>query len=108
MPPTLPTPTIEQTAARLAALLTYAGGALADPQRHDLVFEPEISLRPLVRLAPPADVWAVDGGQATVADARCLQLVVTRAARARWRNGRCVLEGEGELRPQMIGCGEER
>lgn len=104
----LPSPTIEQTAARLADLLTYAGGALADPERHDLVFETDISLRPLVRLPPPGDVWAVDGGQAVVADARCLQLVVTRAARTRWRHGRCVLEDEGQLQPQLIGCGEER
>ncbi|MDQ6617905.1 MAG: DNA double-strand break repair nuclease NurA [Actinomycetota bacterium] len=101
-------PTIEQTAARLADLLTYAGGALNDPERHDLVFESDISLLPLTRLAPPADVWAVDGGQAVVADARCLQLVVTRAARGRWLDGRCVLEEEGELRPQLVGCGEER
>jgi hypothetical protein len=107
-PPAMTPPTIEQTAARLASLLTYAGGALADPERHDLVFEPELTLRPLVRLAPPRDVWAVDGGQAVVADARCLQLVVTRSARARWRDGRCALEEEGDLRPQLIGCGEER
>jgi len=108
MPPLPPSPTIENTAARLAQLLTYAGGALNDPERHDLVFEPEISLQPLLRLGAPADVWAVDGGQAVVADARCLQLVVTRAARARWRDGRMVLEEEGDLRPQLVGCGEER
>ena len=55
-----------------------------------------------------ADVWAVDGGQAVVADARCIQLVVTRAARVRWRHGVGVAEEEGELRPQLLGCGEER
>jgi hypothetical protein len=104
----MPHPTISDTAARLASLLTYAGGALADPERHDLVFEADIALRPLARRPPPVDVWAVDGGQAIVADARCLQLVVTRAARARWRDGQMVLEEEGDLRPQLIGCGEER
>ena len=104
----MPSPTIEDTAARLAALLTYAGGALADPDRHDLVFEDHIDLRPLARRPPPLEVWAVDGGQAVVADARCLQLVVTRASRVRWRDGASVLEEEGELRPQLIGCGEER
>ncbi|MBO0894253.1 MAG: hypothetical protein J2O39_07730, partial [Acidimicrobiales bacterium] len=36
---------------------------------------------------PPDDVWAVDGGQATVADARCLRVVVTRVARVRLRAG---------------------
>jgi hypothetical protein len=102
------TPTIDETSARLAGLLTYAGGALADPERHDLLFEPDIVLRPLVRRPAPVDVWAVDGGQAVVADARCLQLVVTRAARARWRDGSMVLEDEGELRPQLVGCNEER
>jgi len=108
MPSSAPPPTIEQAAARLAHLLTYAGGSLDDPDRHDLVFESEIALRPLTRRAAPDDVWAVDGGQAVVADARCLQLVVTRAARARWRDGRCALEDEGELVPQLVGCGEER
>jgi hypothetical protein len=102
------TPTIDDAAARLAALLTYAGGALNDPERHDLVFEEQISLCSLTRRPPPPDVWAIDGGQAVVADARCLQLVVTRASRARWRDGRCVLEEEGDLRPQLVGCGEER
>jgi len=104
----MPAPTIEDTAARLAALLTYAGGALADPDRHDLIFEEHIEPRPLARRPPPVEVWAIDGGQAVVADARCLQLVVTRAARVQWRDRGCVLEEEGELRPQLIGCGEER
>lgn len=101
-------PTIDQTAARLADLLTNAGGALNDPERHDLVFEADISPRALERRAAPVDVWAVDGGQAVVADARCLQLVVTRASRARFRGGENVVEEEGGLRPQLVGCGEER
>ncbi|MDP9074692.1 MAG: hypothetical protein M3N98_11050, partial [Actinomycetota bacterium] len=104
----MPVPTIKETAARLADLLTFGGGALADPDRHDLVFEDHLELRPLSRLGWPDDVWAIDGGQAVVADARCIQLVVTRAARARWRFQRPVLEEEGEMRPQLVGCGEER
>jgi hypothetical protein len=104
----MPSPTIEGTAARLAALLTYAAGALADPDRHDLVFEQTIDLRPLRRGLCPPDVWAVDGGQAVVADARCIQMVVTRASLVRWRRGVSVLEEEGELRPMLLGCGEER
>jgi hypothetical protein len=104
----VPGPTIDDAAARLAALLTYAGGALADPDRHDLMFEQTIELRPLARGTGHADVWAVDGGQAVVADARSVQMVVTRASRARWRDGICVLEEEGELRPVLLGCGEER
>jgi hypothetical protein len=101
-------PTIEDVTARLASLLTYAGGALDDPEHHDLVFEPSIRLAPLVRGTVPPDVWAVDGGQAVVADARSVQLVVTRAARVRWQDGACVVEEEGALRPALLGCGEER
>jgi hypothetical protein len=102
------TPTIEDAAARLAALLTDAGGGLSDPERHDLVFEPSIELRPLARSGWPCDVWAVDGGQAVVADARSVQVAVTRASRVRWQGGGCVLEEEGELHPHLLGCGEER
>jgi hypothetical protein len=104
----MPAPTVEDAATRLAALLTYEGGALADPERHDLVFVPSIELQPLDRLPAPADVWAVDGGQAVVADARCLQLAVTRAARVRWQDGASVLEDEGHLQAHLLGCGEER
>ena len=101
----MPVPTIDDAAARLAALLTYAGGALGDPGRHDLVFEPVIELRPLQRGPTPPDVWAVDGGQAVVADARSVQVVVTLAARVRWRDGMSVLEDEGDLQPTLLGCG---
>ena len=104
----MPPPTIEDSATRLAALLTYGGGALNDPDRHDMVFEDQIALRTLARRPVAPDVWAVDGGQAVVADARCIQVVVTRAARVRWRDGRCQLEDEGELQSQLVGCGEER
>jgi hypothetical protein len=104
----MPAPTIEDTATRLAVLLTAGGGGLADPGSSGLMFEPNISLRPLARTVPPADVWAVDGGQAIVADARCLQVAVTRASRVRWQSGACTLEEEGELRPHLLGCGEER
>jgi hypothetical protein len=104
--------TLETAATRLAALLTGASGslvdALADPSsRSDLEFETLIGLRPLVRAASaPVDVWAVDGGQALVADARCLQLMVTRAARVRFQGGACVLEEEGPLRAAVLGLGE--
>jgi hypothetical protein len=104
--------TLEAAASRLALLLTGAGGPVTDP-RADLAsvgleFEPIVELRPLARTRAPDDVWAVDGGQALVADARCLQLLVTRAARVRFRGGRCVLEDEGELRAALLGGGEGR
>ncbi|HEY1733247.1 MAG TPA: DNA double-strand break repair nuclease NurA, partial [Acidimicrobiales bacterium] len=74
----------------------------------DLVFESVIDIVSLDRRPPPADAWAVDGGQALVADARCLQLYVTRTATVRWRDGAGIVEDEGELRPHLLGCGEER
>ena len=78
----LTTSSLEAAARRLALLLTSPGGPVADQADlpGGLEYEPVVELRPLARTAPPADVWAVDGGQAVVADARCLQLLVTRAA----------------------------
>jgi hypothetical protein len=104
----MPAPIMEATAARLAWLLTAGGDGLSDPGGSGLVFEEAIELRPLERTAPPGDVWAVDGGQAVVADARCLQVAVTRAATVRWQRGACTLEDEGEIRAHLLGCGEER
>ncbi len=94
--------TLTAVADRLATLLTAGGGALRDPEGSNLVFEPEVRLRPLVCADPPGEVWAVDGGQALVADARCLQLLVTRASRVRFLGGECVLEEVGELRPARL------
>jgi hypothetical protein len=53
-------------------------------------------------------VWAVDGGQGLVADARCLQVYVTRAARVRWQHGHGVTEEEGAPQVWLLGLGEER
>jgi len=99
---------LQQAAARLAELLTGGIAALSDPTGRDLVFEAEVSLRLLERRPAPADVWAVDGGQCVVADARCVQLLVTRAARVRYAAGERVLEDEGELRAHLLGVGEDR
>jgi hypothetical protein len=99
---------VAATAARLADLLTDGSGGLRDPAGGDLVFEESLHIRPLARIEAPHDVWAVDGGQALVADARCLQVYVTRAARVRWMNGRSVLEDQGHLRAHLLGLGQER
>jgi hypothetical protein len=99
---------IEATAARLVALLGGAPGALADPTGTDLVFEPAPQLRRLVRAAAPPQAWAVDGGQALVADARSLQVYVTRAATVCWANGRSLWEDEGVLEHHLLGSGEQR
>lgn len=99
---------IEEIAGRLAGLLTSGGGSLRDPTGSPLIFEESMEISPLARSAPPTDVWAVDGGQALVADARCLQVFTTRAARVRWMGGRTVLEEEGPLRTHLLGLGEDR
>jgi hypothetical protein len=99
---------LETAAGRLAHLLTAGGDELSDPTFSLLEFERDIELRPLSRGAAPGEVWAVDGGQALVADARCLQVLVTRAARVRFVAGRCVLEDEGELRAHLLGGRDDR
>ena len=105
--PPAPSP-LSAVADRMAVLLTAGGDSLRDPEGSNLVFEPEIWPRPLVATACPDEVWAVDGGQALVADARCFQLLVTRASRVRFLAGECVMEDEGDLRPALVGGGEER
>ena len=100
--------TLETAAARLAALLAGSASTLSAPEGSDLEFEPVVEVRPLRRTAAPADTWAVDGGQALVADARCLQVYVTRAATVRYRDGACVVEDEGELRATLLGGEAER
>ena len=101
------TATLEAAAERLAALLTGTTTTLRDPEGHsDLEFEGDVQIKPLVRAEAPPDVWAVDGGQCLVADARCVQLYATRAARVRYQAGTCVLEEEGELHATVIGKGD--
>jgi hypothetical protein len=107
----VPHPDLSVTAAgaRIAELLSgTAVTGLRDPSGTDLEFEAALSVRPLSRQAAPADVWAVDGGQALVADARCLQVYAARASRVRWRDGSSVLEDEGNLQAFLFGLGEER
>jgi len=95
-------PTIAETAQRLAQLLSGGAGELSDPERSDLDFLPTVDIRPLARLSAPPDCFAVDGGQALVADARCLQVAATRAARARWQDGRCTLEEQEQLEVHLL------
>lgn len=104
-----PDPSISAAGARIAAILSgEVAAGLRDPTGTDLVFEERIQARPLARGVTPPDVWAVDGGQGLVADARCLQVYVTRASRVRWRDGGSVLEEEGALQAFLVGLGEER
>ncbi len=84
--------TLEAVAVRLAELLTGAGPTLSDGEGSELDFEAVIEPRPLSVSGSVGEVWAVDGGQALVADARCLQVYVTRAATVCWRDGSSVVE----------------
>lgn len=100
---------IEVVAERLAALLTGGATSLSDPRPNSQIdFDGDLRIRPLTRANAPADVWAVDGGQALVADARCLQVIVTRSARVRFRHGACEAEEEGDLQAVLLGGTDER
>lgn len=85
-------PSVNEAALRLAALLGGRARALSDPNGEDLDFFEDVSPRALAVAPPPEDCWAVDGGQALVADARSVSVYATRAARTRWRGGRTELE----------------
>lgn len=98
---------LDDAAGRLARLLTAADGWLTDADgSRRLEFASTLELAALEPQPAPADVWAIDGGQALVADARCVQVLVTRAARVRFRGGVCVLEEEGQLRTHLLGTGQ--
>ena len=103
---TAPPTTLETAATRLARLLAGADTAIADPTSSDLEFEAQLRLRPLAEPLAVGEAWAVDGGQALVADARCLQVLITRAGRVRFADGRITLEEEGPVRAHLIGAGE--
>jgi hypothetical protein len=110
--PTPSRPTLEAAAARLAAVLGSEGARreLVDAGEGSgrLVAEEEARPRPLSRARrPPEDLWAVDGGQATVADARCLRVVVTRVARVRVLGGSSVVEEQGPLEAHLVGVGQD-
>jgi hypothetical protein len=98
-------PTVTETAKRLAELLMGRATELSDPNGSDLDFLASTVPTPLERLSAPLDCWAVDGGQALVADARCLQVAVTRAARTRWQDGCCSLEEQGEFTTHILRGG---
>jgi hypothetical protein len=100
---------IEEVAERLAALLTGSSTSLSDARPGSTIdFDGDLAPRSLDRSAAPVDVWAIDGGQALVADARCLQVIITRSARVRFAGGACVHEEEGELQAVLLGGADER
>ncbi|HET6793115.1 MAG TPA: DNA double-strand break repair nuclease NurA [Acidimicrobiales bacterium] len=92
-------------ASELARLLTGGGGEPADGSLSELLFEAEPTPRPLPARPAAVEAWAVDGGQALVADARCLQVYVTRASMVCFRGGACVVEQEGALGVHLMAPG---
>ena len=106
--PLHPEESIDHVAARLVSLLTSPAGGLRDPSGGSLTFEAELAVQPLSRApGPPVEAWAVDGGQALVADARCLQVYVTRASQVCWSGGRAVVEQALPLQAALLGLGED-
>lgn len=106
--PDRPLDSLATTARRVAALLMGSDHTVFDATSTDLEFAASLDLQPLSRGQAPTEVWAVDGGQTTVADARCLQVLATRASRVRFEHGTCTLEDEGELRTHLVGGADER
>lgn len=101
---------MREAAERLADLFSGRSQELSSPTGSDIEFVGSVEARPLARGVVPADCWAVDGGQALVADARSVQVAITRAARVRWQQGRCTLEEEGAPVAHVLagpGGGEE-
>ncbi|HLI54829.1 MAG TPA: DNA double-strand break repair nuclease NurA [Acidimicrobiales bacterium] len=96
---------LEAVAAALARLLSGSPGSPQGLQGEgsSLVFEPSLSIHPLEPASPDGEVWAVDGGQALVADARCFQVYVTRSARVCWSGGACTLEEQSPLNAWLLG-----
>lgn len=108
----LPPFSLDAAAARLAALLTGQGGSdsLQEPGNGmvELLPEAELRPRPLERIADPPEVWAIDGGQGLVRDARCFALWITRAARVGYSGGSCTLEATNDLRYHLLGGSHSR
>lgn len=101
-------PALEGVADRLAALLRGGGGAMGDTGHAHLEFEPVIELQPLPPAPAPPSVWAVDGGQATVVDARCLSVVAVMVARAFFAHGAHAMNDQGPLQAYLLGRSQGR
>jgi hypothetical protein len=99
-------------ACRIVAEILAAGSAdsAAAPNAghgSELDFLDNPALRPLVASTAPSEVWAVDGGQAYIADARTIAVVGVRGACVRWRDGE-LLEMPGPIEVVVLGSGAER
>lgn len=98
---------LDDVADRLAAILAGPSGVVTEGDDGDLVIDGDLVPRPLTPApAAPNQVWAVDGGQALVRDARCLQVYVVRAGRCCFTDRVAVVEDEGELRAHLVGVGQ--
>ncbi len=95
----------------VASLLGQPDGALPGDPSAGPGSELEFRATPtLLELAPgsvPSEVWAIDGGQAWIADARTIAVVAVRGARVMWRADE-VVEDAGALEVVVLGGGSER
>ena len=99
---------VERAAARVALLLSSDSSGARDPRGRELVYEAALEPRALQRHPHLAPVRAVDGGQALVADARCLQVYVTRWATVGWEIDGSYTDEVGPFEAHLIGLGEDR
>ncbi|MEY2469660.1 MAG: hypothetical protein QOF21_2358 [Actinomycetota bacterium] len=98
---------IDEVADRLVAILGGPSGVVQDAEDGDLIIDGDLAPRPLTPAsAAPCEVWAVDGGQALVRDARCLQVYVVRAGRCCFVDRVATVEDEGALRAHLVGVGQ--
>jgi hypothetical protein len=98
---------LDDVADRLAAILAGPSAVVSDTEDGELVIDGDLVPRPLAAApAPPPEVWAVDGGQALVRDARCLQVYVVRSGRCCFVDRVATVEDEGELRAHLVGVGQ--
>jgi hypothetical protein len=98
---------LDDVASRLAAILRGPSGLASDAEDGDLVIDGDLVPRSLTPApGPPPEAWAVDGGQALVRDARCLQVYVVRAGRCCFVDRVAKVEDEGELRAHLVGVGQ--
>jgi len=99
---------LSSVARRVADLLAGRYGERPRPGETQIDMVGTLDLRPLGRSGvPPGDLWAVDGGQGLVLDAKCFALYATRSAVVRWdvEAQASLLEQEGELRLDLLSSG---
>jgi hypothetical protein len=96
--------TLPEAAQRISEILAGVKGPVVEVQsgRPGLEAVDQVSLHPLTKGRPPNQVWAVDGGQALVADARSCAVVATRVARCCLEDGATAVEEVSPLQVAVL------